>query len=721
MKGILRERDVFVYDDLEYRVLQLREYDVLVIQMNTEKTRVFQLDLREIEELLETGVITIAKLEQNHYIDENSLSVACYQIYREYRLLAMRCQEKSNSLEWLLQREEKAEFLKALSEEMDCGIGTARRRLREYLQNGATVSGLGAKYNCCGGKGKRRIYTEGRRPGRKGSSGVVRDEETLQIFRRVKNRYVATKGRRYITILYTEMVQDYYSEKQVVNGKTFYTPYPALQRPSKRQLYYYLQQELTDIEKYAVKHGYRAAWNNIRPLASDTIHDLRVRGAGCRYEMDEMETDYELVQAYDRSKVIGRGILYLVVDVFTKELVGYSVGIDNNSWAGAEMALLNMVEDKVMYCARKNISISREEWPVSWVLPSEITVDNGAEYLSHQFEEFAIANGIHISFTPGAMGSMKGNIEREFRAFNLKTEGVLPGQIVKNAYRQPHLKQARLTIEEFEQIVIRFILHHNKTPMDFYKDTKEIYESGIEQSPNSLWEYSLKHTNGLKQITNMVQYKLSLLCSDTARITREGIVFHNMVYCCEDTRWLSYEMSMASVGRKKKLKIKYDKRCMDSIYYLADDQEYKLATLNKRKIINEKYYNLSYQDIIAINEEKILQRKENEEKKLLHDIELLAQIKPIVKNAERLHIKPNSSKHKRENRMTEKERLHQKYNVLLRMENSVANRFPRIKKKQRLQSDFEEKPQDSIAEQNMELSTEELLRIAELRKYGVYD
>lgn len=138
--------------------------------------------------------------------------------------------------------------------------------------------------------------------------------------------------------------------------------------------------------------------------------------------------------------------------------------------------------------------------------------------------------------------------------------------------------------------------------------------------------------------------------------------------------------------------------------------------------MNEKYYNLSYQDIISINEEKILRRKENEGQKLLHDIELLAKIKPIIKDAERLHTKPNNSKHKKENRRAEKERLHQNDNVISKIESKVRQKFPRIKKKQCLHiCAYQSKPADFMEEQHVGLSTDELLRIAELRKYGVYD
>ena len=721
MKGILHERDIIVYEGNKYRILQLRSYDLIVIQMNTIKTSMFHLDLAEVEELVETGVITIQPKSGERICVRNEMREgASLRIAEQYRIISEKLQAHSNSLEWLLDREEKAAFIQKIATEHKISLATARRRLRNYLQNGMTLAGLETGYYKCGGKGKERIYEKGNKPGRKGFSVVVRDTETIKIFNRIKNRYVGTKGKINISVLYTEMVQDYYSDRMVVNGETIYTPYPVSKRPSKRQLYYHLNKELDGVKKYCVKNGYRVARNNIRPLFSDTIKPLEIKGVGCCYEMDEMETDYELVQVYDRSKVIGRAVMYMLIDVFSKMITGYAIGVDNNSWAGAEMALLNMAEDKVSYCARFGIDIEKSDWPVSGVLPTEIMVDNGSEYLSKQFEAFATANGIRIGFAPAAMGSMKGNIESEFRRFNIKTNGVIPGQIVKGAYGQPHQKQARLTIEEFEQIVIQFIINHNKNPMDQYKDTKEIYASGIEQSPNSIWRHSLEHEHALKHIVDMNQYRLSLLCSDTATITREGLVFKKMIYVCEDRQWMANQMALAAVSRRKKVPVKFDKRCIDAIYYLNEDSEYRLAVLSDTKIVNEKYQHLSMQDVLCINENKNMVKRENEEKRLFNNINLLFGIKQQVKEAEEEHTQPNDAKNKRENRSAEKERLHLERNVI----SNIGNGYKIAEAEGVLEDciNVKEKTGTFIErnERTENMTFEELLEEAERRKYGIY-
>lgn len=109
-----------------------------------------------------------------------------------------------------------------------------------------SLRGLEAQYYKCGGKGKAKTYTSGKRAGRSGLSGVARTEETIKIFDKVKARYIATKGRANLTLLYVEMVENYYSDKLIVNGNVQYTPYPVSKRPTMRQLYYHINKNLDD-------------------------------------------------------------------------------------------------------------------------------------------------------------------------------------------------------------------------------------------------------------------------------------------------------------------------------------------------------------------------------------------------------------------------------------------------------------------------------------------
>ena len=63
----------------------------------------------------------------------------------------------------------------------------------------------------------------------------------------------------------------------------------------------------------------------------------------------------QYVLCNDGSDVIGRPILYLVIDYFSHQIVGFYLGLENPSWTPASLALANAFGDKVDYCASLGI------------------------------------------------------------------------------------------------------------------------------------------------------------------------------------------------------------------------------------------------------------------------------------------------------------------------------------------------------------------------------
>ena len=66
-----------------------------------------------------------------------------------------------------------------------------------------------------------------------------------------------------------------------------------------------------------------------------------------------------MVSSLDRNRIIGRPVIYAVMDVYSRIITGLYVGLEGPSWLGAMMALDNMVADKVEFCKQYNIDIKR--------------------------------------------------------------------------------------------------------------------------------------------------------------------------------------------------------------------------------------------------------------------------------------------------------------------------------------------------------------------------
>lgn len=488
--------------------------------MGTTKSNIIQFNLHDLEEQLLNGKIKL--------LSEYETETRCVDDLRGKDLLMFEkaknfiedvCSLCSNNWTWLLDCHSKSFFISKLSQMFQMADCTVRRYIRLYLQGGMKIQALITHFYKCGGAGKQRSFND-KKAGKPGKSKVARNKNIIEIFRKMYARLLRSKSKITFTKLYEDMVGEYFSYQKMINGTMILVPHPISHRPTYRQLCYWLQQNSELGELLTARLGKAAVRNDFRPLFSDTIDHLNVKSIGAKYEMDEMETDFYLVSRSNRNKVIGRAILYFVIDVYSHSIVGCGTGLDNNSWSGAEMALLNMVENKVEYCKRYGIQIEEAEWPMKGVLPHSVMVDNGAEYLSEQFANLTTELGISIAFAPPRMGSYKPNVEQKFRQMNSLLNSRLPGQIEKDKYGTSYIKGARMDIDQFTKCVIRFILNYNNTPMDNYPETKEMYESGMELTPVNIWNYCLDKHNALMVVNDFEQYKFNLLSKGKAKITR---------------------------------------------------------------------------------------------------------------------------------------------------------------------------------------------------------
>lgn len=645
----------------------------LIIKLDTDKFIVKKVKTDELQSKILSGDIKILKEREgsNEIIDRSQMSTSSLSIYEKKDGIITEILRSHVDWDWLLNPSEVAESLFTIANKFGISTLTVRRLLRNYIQNGLIIIKLAPSYNKCGGKGKIRTFSS-KSINSKKKYYKLRDDEMVKVFNEMTSRYIAAKCNVSYKALYYDMVDEFYSDEVVIHGERKKKAYPIALKPSKRRLIYWLKTHVDKAQLIYLKAGPKEANNNNRALFGDTISYLDVRAIGSRYEMDEMETDIYLVNRDDRNDVIGRAILYFIIDVYSRAIVGCGVGLDNNSWSGAEIALLNLVENKKEFCKSYDKSISEEQWPMEGMIPSSFIVDNGAEYLSDNFANMAHDLGIEVCFVPTRMGSLKPNVEQKFRQMNIELLEMLPGKINKEVYGQPHIREARLDIFQYSKCVIEFILNYNQNPMDDYPDDIKMYASHMELTPINIWNHSFSYNNELKIVSDLNHFKYSLLKRVEAKITRRGIELDNRTFICIDIEWLENQAIKASEDNVK-LNIRYDMRNEDIIYF-ENNGLYVAAYLNTSKVIsqiahllpyqvgektmNEKYAHLSGPEIEQIDNRKKEQAINNEEIRLNNNINSRNNVKKIVKEAVSLHSGANSKKNIRENRGIEKEKLH---------------------------------------------------------------
>jgi hypothetical protein len=167
-------------------------------------------------------------------------------------------------------------------------------------------------------------------------------------------------------------------------------------------------------------------WNlRHRAVLGSSRH--RVFGPAARFEIDATIVDVYLVSVFNRAWLIGRPVLYVVVDVFSRMVVGFYLGLEGPSWEGARLALFNAFSDKAAFCRQFDIEIPPELWPCRH-LPHKLLCDNG-ELKSKASDSLPKEFGITIQNAAVRRPDWKPNVEQQFNLINNHTVHFEPGAL----------------------------------------------------------------------------------------------------------------------------------------------------------------------------------------------------------------------------------------------------------------------------------------------------
>src|SRR5205823_5913339 len=123
---------------------------------------------------------------------------------------------------------------------------------------------------------------------------------------------------------------------------------------------YWYEKERDLEQEHKLREGRKEYNLTLRPAVGTSTH--MAHGPGAIYQIDATTGDIQLVHSLRRDRCIGRPTIYVVIDVFSRLIVGLNVSLEPPSWVGAMVALENATTDKVAYCARFGIDIAAEDW-----------------------------------------------------------------------------------------------------------------------------------------------------------------------------------------------------------------------------------------------------------------------------------------------------------------------------------------------------------------------
>lgn len=257
-----------------------------------------------------------------------------------------------------------------------------------------------------------------------------------------------------------------------------------------------------------------------------------VAGPGHTYAMDSTIGDVYLRSSINRAWVIGRPIVYFIVDVWSSAVVGFYVCLHGPSWETARLAIFCAVANPSLICSLWGYEPDSLGLDPAPGCPYALLVDRG-EYLSAGATETGGFLGFEFAYTPSYRPDLKGIVEVLNRIAKDDQFFFVPGAIDarrKELELRPDPTNSAYTILDYvEYLAIMVQLRNFRPDMQHRLDTTMVGE-GVHPSSAGLWHWGYevgigyrKHQTESKLITNLLpQY--------TGSIRRDGIFLGRLQY-----------------------------------------------------------------------------------------------------------------------------------------------------------------------------------------------
>ncbi|NRB80673.1 MAG: DDE-type integrase/transposase/recombinase [Saccharospirillaceae bacterium] len=326
--------------------------------------------------------------------------------------------------------------------------------------------------------------------------------------------------------------------------------------------------------------SYRAFYNRIhaipqynRTLARDgkekaereyrTVYShKRVSRVMQKVEIDHTPLDIILLDD-ELDIALGRAYLTLLIDKYSKCIVGFYITFKEPSYLSVQTAILNTLKSKTEVL--KRFPEIKNDWPCYGKMES-LVVDNGAEFWSESLEQACNELNIQIDYNPPGKPWLKPFVERVFGTIIRKFIGRFPGKTFSNIAEKDNydpVKDAVIHFSVFNELFHKWIV-------DIYNQDKDARSTHI---PILSWTNAVKK---MKPIT-FTDDELSIAAiilgkSDQCSLREAGIHLHSLRY---DSDELSKYRKEHTTNRDPKVTVKTDLNDISSVHvYLPKLKRY---------------------------------------------------------------------------------------------------------------------------------------------------
>ena len=355
-------------------------------------------------------------------------------------------------------------------------------------------------------------------PKKKEEKPLTQDEKNI---RWALNKFFYTRNQNSLSTAYTMMLKEKYCD---VSG-TLLSDHPSFNQ------FRYFYRKTRKMENFHIsRDGLTAYQRNRRPLVGDGVQEFAPNTGTAM--LDSTICDIYLVN--EKGELAGRPVLTAACDANSSFCLGYVLSWENDT-NSLKNLMLNILEDKVLLCAKKGISINREQWDIQNQLPSILVTDQGHEYTSQNFEQISEL-GVTLINLPPYRPELKGPVEKLFDLIQTTYKDFLKGKgVIMEDFQErgahDYREDAVLTLQDFERIVIRCIVYYNcARVIENYPYCSEMLINKVPPHANEIWNWKKTHQESNLIDVSKTEISLTLLPRTTGRFTRHGLKANGLRY-----------------------------------------------------------------------------------------------------------------------------------------------------------------------------------------------
>lgn len=405
---------------------------------------------------------------------------------------------------------------------------------------GFTEYALGLRYANCGGPGVPKPVSEKRRkagrktnrvrlgePDRHPQRGVTQEDRTT-----VLNHYLRLMvPSKKLAVVYREVVEAAYIRRYEQIGDVR-VPVPPEKGtfPSYDQFRQIVRTETSAYERARLGTTVGHYNRNMRGLQGHAYDN--VAGPGYVFAIDSTIGDIHLRSSVNRHWIIGRPIVYVVVDVWSTAVVGFYACLEGPSWRTAKLALFSTFGDPRLVASF---------WGCEYVpvldpgpsVPAMLLCDRG-EYLSEGARNDCRILGLNSAFNPPRRPDWKGSVEVLHRITkDMQIQAFLPGAIDarrRELELRTDARESCLTLREYVAFLYRAFVRYNLFSDRRKRLTADMIAAGVHPSPAGLWRFGHQACISYEKLVHQEHLSAALLYRTTMAIRRDGNFVESLEY-----------------------------------------------------------------------------------------------------------------------------------------------------------------------------------------------